>query len=85
MLGIDGPVTYPNSQMLKENVVRLPLERIVLETDSPYLPPQVTRGQRNEPSAIAVIADAIGWLKHKTADEIARQTSVNARALYRIP
>ena len=50
MLGIDGPVTYPNSRTLKENVVRLPLERIVLETDSPYLPPQTYRGQRNEPS-----------------------------------
>jgi TatD DNase family protein len=85
MLGVDGPVTYPNSKMLKENVVRLPLERIVLETDSPYLPPQATRGQRNEPSAIAIIADTIGLLKHKTNDEIARQTTLNAKALFRIP
>jgi TatD DNase family protein len=84
MLGIDGPVTYPNSKLLKENVVRLPLERIVLETDSPYLPPQATRGQRNEPSAVAVIADAIGLLKHKTTDEIARQTTLNARSLFRL-
>jgi len=48
------------------------------------LPPQSTRGQRNEPSAIPIIADAIGWLKHKTTDEVARQTTLNAKALFRI-
>src|SRR5205814_8748227 len=64
MLGIDGPVTYPNSRLLQDNVVRLLLERLVLETDSPYLPPQAQRGQRNEPSAIPIIAERIAALKH---------------------
>ncbi len=85
MLGVDGPVTYPNSQLLKENVVRLPLERIVLETDSPYLPPQSHRGQRNEPAYLPQIAEAIGALKHKTAEEVARQTTLNAQSLFRLP
>jgi TatD DNase family protein len=84
MLGIDGPVTYPNSAVLKEIVTRLPLERIVLETDSPYLPPQTYRGQRNEPSYIPIIAEAIALLKHQTTDAVARHTTRNARALFRM-
>ncbi len=85
MLGIDGPVTYPNSKVLQENVVRLPLERLVLETDSPYLPPQTQRGQRNEPAAIPVIAAMIGSLKYKPTEDVARQTTANAKALFRLP
>jgi len=84
LLGIDGPVTYPNSKQLKENVTRLPLERIVLETDSPYLPPQPLRGQRNDPGQIPVIAEAVGALKFKTTEEVARQTTANAKALFRL-
>jgi TatD DNase family protein len=84
MLGIDGPVTYPNSRMLQENVSRMPLERMVLETDSPYLPPQATRGQRNDPSAIPVIAREIGRLKHQPVEAVARQTTLNAQALFRL-
>jgi len=84
MLGVDGPVTYPNSKVLKENVTRMPLERIVLETDSPYLPPQTHRGQRNEPSHIPTIAGAIAELKHRALEEVAHQTTLNAKALFRI-
>lgn len=84
MLGVDGPVTYPNSKVLKENVSRMPLERIVLETDSPYLPPQTHRGQRNDPTQIPTIAEAIGALRHRTTEEVARQTTLNAKALFRI-
>jgi TatD DNase family protein len=84
VLGIDGPVTYPNSKQLKENVTRLPLERIVLETDSPYLPPQTHRGQRNEPAQIPAIGAAVAELKHRSAEEVARVTTINAKALFRI-
>ncbi len=84
MLGIDGPVTYPNSKQLKENVSRLPLERMVLETDSPYLPPQTQRGQRNDPSHIRTIATAIAELKHTITETIAHCTTANARALFRL-
>ena len=84
VVGIDGPVTYPNSQQLKENVARLPIERIVLETDSPYLPPQTHRGQRNEPAHIPAIAAAVADLKHKSQEDVARQTTLNAKALFRI-
>lgn len=84
MLGVDGPVTYPNSKLLKENVTRLPLERIVLETDAPYLPPQTHRGQRNEPSYLPAVAHAVGGLKPKTTQEIAAITTANAKALFRL-
>ncbi len=84
MLGIDAPLTYPNSKQLKENVTRLPLERMILETDSPYLPPQAQRGKRNEPAYIPIVAEAMGELKRKSTDEIARQTTANAKALFRI-
>ncbi len=84
LLGIDGPVTYPNSKELQLNVTRLPLQRLVLETDSPYLPPQSHRGLRNEPLHIPTIAAAIGTLKHKTTEEVARQTTLNAKSLFRL-
>ncbi len=84
VLGIDGPVTYPNSNQLKENVTRLPLERMVMETDSPYLPPQTHRGQRNEPAHIPAIAQAIADLKRRSTEEVARATTSNAKALFRI-
>jgi len=84
LLGIDGPVTYPNAKPLQDNVKRLPLERMVLETDSPYLPPQTHRGQRNEPLHIPAIAAAVATLKHTTPAVLAEQTSRNARALFRL-
>ncbi len=84
VLGVDGPVTYPNSKSLKDVVYRMPLERMVLETDSPYLPPQTHRGERNEPSYIPAIASQVADLKHKSLEEVARQTTLNAKALFRI-
>jgi TatD DNase family protein len=56
LIGIDGPVTYPAAKDLQEIVKQIPLERIVLETDSPYLPTQGYRGQRTEPSYLSLIA-----------------------------
>jgi TatD DNase family protein len=85
MAGVDAPITYPSSSVLRENVQRMPLERLVLETDSPYLPPQSHRGQRNEPSYLPVVVETIAELKHKTAAQVAAQTSRNARALFRLP
>lgn len=84
MLGFDGPITYPSSKSLKEVALRMPVQRMVLETDSPYLPPQTHRGQRNEPLYLPAVAQAISFLKHKTPEEIAGITSRNARQLYRL-
>jgi TatD DNase family protein len=84
LLGFDGPVTYPSSKALKEVVTRMPLQRMVLETDSPYLPPQTHRGQRNDPSHLPAIGEAIATLKRKTPADVARVTSENARNLFRL-
>jgi len=83
-LGIDAPVTYPSAKALQEVVNRVPLQRIVLETDSPYLPPQAFRGQRNEPAHIPIIAEAVSTLKYKSTTDIAEATTLNARRLFRI-
>jgi len=84
VLGIDGPVTYPGAKTLHDNVRRIPAERIVLETDSPYLPPQAHRGQRNEPRHIPTIAAAIATLRNTTPERIAQITTETAHALFRL-
>jgi TatD DNase family protein len=83
-LGVDGPITYPNSRDLVEVISRVPLDRIVLETDSPYLPPQDSRGKRNESSYLVRIAEKLSEISGRSLDEIARVTTENALRLFRI-
>lgn len=84
LLGVDGPATYPSAKVLKQNIVRMPLDRLVLETDSPYLPPQSHRGKRNEPSYLPTIGAAVAELKRQSTDALGAITSANARALFRL-
>lgn len=84
MLGFDAPVTYPSSKRLQEIVLRMPVQRMVLETDAPYLPPQTHRGQRNEPAYLPATAETIGAIKRKAIGDIAHQTTANAKALFRL-
>ncbi len=84
VLGFDAPVTYPSSKLLKEVVMRMPLQRMVLETDSPYLPPQTHRGQCNEPSYLPAVAEAIAEIKRKTTADVSQTTTQNARNLFRL-
>jgi TatD DNase family protein len=67
---------------LKAVVRQVPLEKIVLETDSPYLPPQEHRGERNEPSYLPRIAAEVAALKDVPVEEVARVTSAAAAALF---
>ena len=76
-LGIGGPITFPKNVMLREAVRAIPLERIVLETDCPYLTPVPYRGRRNEPGYVRYVAEAIGHLRGIAADEIASQAARN--------
>lgn len=85
LLGVDGPVSYPSAKALQENVVRIPLQRLVLETDSPYLPPQSRRGQRNEPAYLVETAKAIADLKRLDVAALSAATCSNARRLFRLP
>lgn len=83
-LGVDGPVTYPSAKGLREVISQAPLERIVLETDCPYLPPQAFRGKRNEPAYLTHVTEKLSEMFGKSADEISKTTSDNAGRLFRI-
>jgi TatD DNase family protein len=81
-LGVDGPVTYPKNAALREAFSAAGLERLVLETDSPYLPPQNHRGQRNEPGLLPEIASALTAVFGCTKEKVADITTANARDLF---
>ncbi|MEG1414742.1 MAG: TatD family hydrolase [Mucinivorans sp.] len=83
MYGINGTVTYPRS-VLPEALQHISLDKILLETDSPYLPPQGHRGQRNESSYIAAVAVKVAQIKGISLDEIDEQTTKNAIKMFNI-
>lgn len=83
-IGVGGVVTYKNAQ-LQHVVASVPLERILLETDAPYLAPVPYRGRRNESAYIVEVAKKIGEIKGVSLDEVAAQTSRNATLLFRLP
>jgi len=81
-ISIAGPVTFTNARRLPELVRLLPLERLVIETDCPYLTPHPHRGKRNEPAYVRLVAEAIAQIKGIPLTEVARITTANARALF---
>ena len=82
-VGIGGVVTYKNSH-LPDAVARIPLDRIILETDAPYLPPTPHRGERNEPSMIPLIAEKIALVKGVDIEEVAATTTAAAMSLFNL-
>lgn len=82
--GIDGPLTYKNAAKLPEIVQRLPAERILVETDSPYLSPMPFRGKRNEPAHVLQVAEKAAELRGESLEVFARATRQNTRDLYGI-
>lgn len=84
MVSFAGNLTYPKNDYLKEAVKIIPLERIVLETDCPFLPPQSIRGQRNEPSSVKEIAEFIAQIKEVPLDEVGKQTTLNVKKLFKL-
>lgn len=83
-IGVGGVVTFKNGKKLKEIVQEIPLERILLETDSPYLAPVPHRGKRNSSLYIPHIAQEIADLKGITYEEVIAQTEQNGKELFRI-
>ena len=77
-----GVTTFKNAKNVQEVVKNLPLERVLLETDCPYLSPEPFRGKRNEPKNVVYVADAIARLKNITIDEVAKVTTNNAKSLF---
>ncbi|HWG59572.1 MAG TPA: TatD family hydrolase [Candidatus Acidoferrales bacterium] len=79
-----GNVTYPKMQPLREVARELPLDRILTETDSPFLPPQGRRGKRNEPAFVTEVAEALANVRNLGRDEIASVTAANFDRLFRL-
>lgn len=81
-IGVDGPLTFKNAAKLPEIVQRLPLERIVVETDCPYMAPVPMRGRRNEPAFVYHVAARLAQLRGESLEKVAYQTTQNALELY---
>lgn len=73
-----GPVTFPNSARLKEVAAKLPLDRMLVETDCPYLAPQAHRGKRNEPAYVRFVVEEIARLREISPDQVAKAVLINA-------
>lgn len=84
-LGFTGPVTYKKADELRAIAARIPLERIVIETDGPFLTPHPHRGQRNEPGYVRLVAERLAALRNMTFDELAMATTANAERLFKLP
>jgi len=80
-----GPITFPNSHKLHETAKWIDLNKILLETDSPWLAPQEMRGKRNEPAFLLSIAKIIAKLKGISVDELAEATTENAKEIFQLP
>ncbi len=83
-IGVGGVVTFKNGRKLQETVKETPMERILLETDCPYLAPEPFRGKRNNSSFIKYVAEKIAELKGLTCEEVLEITEQNARRFYGI-
>ncbi|WP_298462617.1 TatD family hydrolase [uncultured Mitsuokella sp.] len=81
-LGVDGPLTFKNAAKLPEIVRAMPLERLLVETDAPYMAPVPMRGKRNEPSFVRFVAAKVAELRGLSLEEVARVTTRNAENLY---
>jgi TatD DNase family protein len=85
LVSLAGPVTYPKARALPEVATFVPADRLVVETDCPFLPPQPYRGKRNEPAYLAVTAARVAELRGEPLEALAARTTENARTLLRVP
>ena len=82
-IGVDGPITYKASDKLRRIISQCPLDRLLIETDCPYLTPVPFRGKRNEPAYVKYVAEEIARVKGLTSGEVAEATSRNAADFFR--
>lgn len=84
-IGFAGILTFKKAENVKKAARVVPLDRILLETDAPFLAPEPHRGKRNEPAFVVRIAEALAQIKGVTVQEVARVTTQNAGKLFRLP
>lgn len=83
-VGVAGVVTFKNNKKTQEMVKQIPLDRVVIETDCPYLTPEPFRGHRNEPTYVKYVAEKIAEIKGISYEEVIKVTTENAKAIYNI-
>ena len=83
-ISLGGPVTFKNARVPKEVAKVVPLDKLLIETDCPYLTPEPFRGKRNEPKYVAHTAQAIAEIRGITLEELAKATSRNAKEIFGI-
>lgn len=81
-ISLGGPVTFKNAKKPKEVAKAVPLDRLLIETDCPYLAPHPYRGKRNEPAYVKLVAEEIAALKGLSFEEVAKATTENAERLF---
>lgn len=84
MISLGGTVTFKNARQPKEVATAIPLEHLLIETDAPYLTPHPYRGKRNEPAYVTLVAEEIARLKDLPVEEVAAQTTANAKRFFKI-
>ncbi len=81
-LGFTGPVTFKTAEALRQVAASIPLERLLIETDSPFLTPHPHRGKRNEPAFVRYVAEKLAEIHNQPTSVVAEQTTANARRLF---
>src|SRR5713226_9122715 len=84
LVSFAGNSTYPKAQNLRGVAREIPLDRLLIETDAPYLAPQAYRGKRNEPAYVAEVARTLAGVRDLAADELAAATAQNFRRFFRL-
>ncbi len=82
LISIAGPITFPNARKLPEIAAALPLDKLLIETDCPFLAPHPYRGKRNEPAYVPLVAEAVARARGVPVAEVARATAANAVRLF---
>jgi TatD DNase family protein len=85
MISFAGNVTFPKAQQIRDSAMEVPLDRMLIETDSPFLAPVPYRGKRNEPAYVKEVARQIGELRGLSAEEVGARTSSNFHNFFSLP
>lgn len=83
-ISLAGPITFANAHKLREMAAELPLEKLLVETDSPYLTPHPFRGRRNEPERVRLIGEKLAEIQGRPVETVRELTTTNAKRLFRI-